>query len=324
MDEILTQDTSQCSDGKHRQRYPRGSPCEWLFSSDRVLPPAQSLAYGLRIVRFLAARNPDRRACIATDVCYSVMAGRCRCNQVRVYEGNFAVNVDTSMLCNRALYVMLVGLVSLHLSAAAAWQEALSPGEISKAIELAEITTSADLQLPTSVAGADRTTLQQTSIHALGTQVIFVELVEQKKAQSDRRLAEIFTYDYDSQSAQRRIVDVQLGALVSIQDIDSAHLPLSDIEIDYANWLLWNNTGLRQHVLQELGDLQLTPSADLLALTDARVSVWVPGSHEQGASSGCHLQRCALFSLYSINRDSLTIDPVVNLVSGEVFTDLPL
>ena len=85
-----------------------------------------------------------------------------------------------------------------------------------------------------------------------------------------------------------------------------------------------NNADLRQQVIQELGDLQLTPLDDSLALTDARVSVWVPGSLEQGASSDCYLQRCALFSLYSINRDSLTIEPVVNLVTGEVFADLPL
>ena len=234
------------------------------------------------------------------------------------------MSVDRSMFCIRGLYVILVGLLSMHLSVAIAWQEALSQGEVSKAIELAEITTSPGSKLSTSAPGADRTTLQQTTTHALGTQIIFVELVEQKQVDSGRRLAEIFTYDYDSQLAQRRIVDIQQSVLVSIQDINSAHLPLSDIEIDYGSRLLWNNTGLRQHVMQELGGLQLTPLTDSLALTDARVSVWVPGSLEQGASSGCHLQRCALFSLFSANRDSLTIDPVVNLVTGEVFTDLPL
>lgn len=234
------------------------------------------------------------------------------------------MNVDGSMLCIRGLYVILVGLVLLPLSVAVAWQEALSESEVSKAIELAEITTSADLQLRSSGPGADRTTLQQTTTHALGTQIIFVELVEQKQVDSGRRLAEVFTYDYDSQLAQRRIVDIQQSALVSVQDIKSAHLPLSNNEIDYANLLLWNNSDLRQQVIQELGDLQLTPLDDSLALTDARVSVWVPGSLEQGASSDCYLQRCALFSLYSINRDSLTIEPVVNLVTGEVFADLPL
>ena len=76
------------------------------------------------------------------------------------------MNVDGSMLCIRGLYVILVGLVLLPLSVAVAWQEALSESEVSKAIELAEITTSADLQLRSSGPGADRTTLQQTTTHA--------------------------------------------------------------------------------------------------------------------------------------------------------------
>ena len=71
------------------------------------------------------------------------------------------------MFCIRGLYVILVGLLSMHLSVAVAWQEALSQGEVSKAIELAEITTSPGSKLSTSAPGADRTTLQQTTTHAL-------------------------------------------------------------------------------------------------------------------------------------------------------------
>ena len=136
-------------------------------------------------------------------------------------------------------------------------------------------------------------------------------------------MAEIFTYSYSSQMARLHVVDMQQRKLISVQDINTAHLPLSDAEIDYANWLLWNSNSLRQRVMQEMDDLQLTPPATLTALTDARVPVWVPASAGQSASSGCDLQRCALFSLYTKNRDSLTIDPVVNLVTGAVFTDLP-
>lgn len=73
---------------------------------------------------------------------------------------------------------------------------------------------------------------------------------------------------------------------------------------------------------QELFDLQLDPSSILISQTDARVSVWVPGSEERSATSGCRLQRCALFSLYTDNEDSLTIEPVVNLVTGKVYVSI--
>ena len=59
------------------------------------------------------------------------------------------------MFCIRGLYVILVGLLSMHLSVAVAWQEALSQGEVSKAIELAEITTSPGSKLSTSAPGVD-------------------------------------------------------------------------------------------------------------------------------------------------------------------------
>lgn len=223
-----------------------------------------------------------------------------------------------------ALYLILAAIVTLQTPVAIGWQDALTESEISHAIELAGLSINAVVPLPTDTVEANKTTLRQNGAHLLGTQLLLVELKEQKKASPDQRMAEIFTYNYNSQIARLHIVDMQHRVMISVQDISSAHLPLSDVEIDYANWLLWSNSDLRQGVLREIENLQLTPSTTSTTLTDARVSVWVPGSPEHGASSGCNLQRCALFSLYTKNRDSLTIDPVVNLVTGEVFTDLPL
>ena len=237
---------------------------------------------------------------------------------------HFCNIIVTKKTTVRALTIALVGLFALQVSAASAWQDALSNTEISQALDLADLTINIDLHLPLDASEANHVALQQTSAHLLGTQLLLVELKEQKKKNSDQRLAEIFTYNYNMQLAQRHIVDIQQRALVSVQDINSAHLPLSNTEIDYANWLLWNNSSLRQRVTEEVNDLQLPTSSDSIALTDARVSVWVPGSPERGAASGCDLQRCALFSLYTENQESLTTEPVVNLVTGAVFTDLPM
>ena len=228
-------------------------------------------------------------------------------------------NVNLIQSLTRVLCVALVGLAALLAPATNAWQNALSPSEVSVALEVADLSVSVTSLDPT---GVKEEAPDQTSGHPLGIQLLIVELKEQKKAVSGQRLAEIFTYNYSRQMAQRHIVDLHQSVLISVQDINSAHLPLSDAEIDYANLLLWDNPEFQQRVSQELLDLQLDPSSILISQTDARVSVWVPGSEERSATSGCRLQRCALFSLYTDNEDSLTIEPVVNLVTGKVYVSI--
>lgn len=228
-------------------------------------------------------------------------------------------NVNLIHSLTRLFCVALVGLAAFMAPTINAWQSALSPTEVSLALEVADLSVNGTSQDSTDV---EERTQDLTSSHPLGIQLLIVELKEQKKAVVGQRQAEIFTYNYSTQMAQRHIVDLHQSVLVSVQDINSAHLPLSDAEIDYANLLLWDDPEFQQRVSQELLDLQLDPSSILISQTDARVSVWVPGSVEQSAASGCRLQRCTLFSLYTDNEDSLTIEPVVNLVTGKVYVSI--
>ena len=81
-----------------------------------------------------------------------------------------------------ALYLTLMAAVTLQPPVASgSWQDALRQSEIVEALELADLTINTGMHLPTDTQEAEKTSLQQTSAQLLGTQLLLVELKEQKQ-----------------------------------------------------------------------------------------------------------------------------------------------
>jgi len=153
--------------------------------------------------------------------------------------------------------------------------------------------------------------------HPLGVQILLVELKETKhRSEQTARLVEVFLFDYDGAGTHRKLVDVDSREIVTSTEISSAHLPLTDQEIAYGKALMWQDTELLQRLSVELN--HSTDIADL----QSRVSVWVPGRDDQSGLSHCDVERCALVSLFTEDNDSLPVEPVINLMRSQVYTDL--
>ena len=67
--------------------------------------------------------------------------------------------------------------------------------------------------------------------------------------------------------------------------------------------------------------MQSLPAAETdLADLQTRVSIWVPKGNTE-AHENCSRERCALISLFTAANYSFSIEPVVNLMSGEIYLD---
>ncbi len=207
------------------------------------------------------------------------------------------------------------------------WQQPLTADEISRSVGIARYSRPVDrTRLSSDFGNAAkhnvRSPLTNTRAHPLGVQILLVELREQKKPLSESRLVEVFLFNYDRRVAELNVIDIDQGALISTTDIDTAHLPLSDTEIEYSRSLIWNHDELKARVRHELSLLQTGGVGEDLSRLQARVSIWVPQSTDQSGASGCDRERCAFISLFTENDYSFSVEPVVNLISGEIYIDL--
>lgn len=217
------------------------------------------------------------------------------------------------------------------------WQTPLDEEEISRAASIAMVAlVHVGQERKDSVAQsggtADRalqadSSVEQKNRHPLGTQVLLIELREQKK-QSDQaaRVAEVFVFDYERGVAELNLVEVEQNYLISKQILTTPHLPLAVEEISYSKSLVWNNAEIRELIDSEIhksGLLDLDDSTRFeLPDLQTRVSIWVPNNPEQAGLSHCHWQRCALISLFTDSNYNFSVEPVVNLMSGDIFIDL--
>jgi len=211
---------------------------------------------------------------------------------------------------------------SNHLNAA--WQQSLSEEETTHAVTIVlssqvsgAMSAGAPSERSRTVQSGDLS-LTDPNVHPLGVQILLVELREKKNASlGDLRLAEVFLYNYPRQTTELHLINLDQGVLLQTTEVDTAHLPLSDEEIEYSKQLVFNHDQLTARVNNELSRIQGVELGGL----QQRVSVWVPTTRQAG-SSGCENQRCALLSLFTANEQSLVVEPVVNLISGDVFIDL--
>lgn len=240
----------------------------------------------------------------------------------------FRINLPLSIIKRLRLFCALC-CTALSFQLYASWQDPLSADEVHSATAIVmsqfSLGDSDKSALSASARGSRELRSSDNFQHPLGVQVLLVELKEQKKnSVQTPRLAEVFVFDYQRGVTELNLIDVESDELMVSRDIESVHLPLSDEEINYSKNLIWNHAEFKQRVQREVETLQSLPSAVNGELTDLQtnVSILVPNNRTGNHSDVCRHNRCALISLFTADNHSFSVEPVVNLMSGEIYLDL--
>jgi len=143
--------------------------------------------------------------------------------------------------------------------------------------------------------------------HPLGSQTLSIEKQERKN-QRDVRYINVYQYNYPQRAARLVVIDLQDGTLLKESSIASVHLPLNDIEIDYAISLLVNSTNLMESLKREHVKRSAQPLSSIDEL-DVKASIYEPRDKDHA----CQYDRCALLSLFDNTNTVFTIEPVINL-----------
>lgn len=146
-----------------------------------------------------------------------------------------------------------------------------------------------------------------TDNHPLGSQTLSIEKQERKN-QRDVRFINVYQYNYPQRAARLVVIDLQDGTLQKESSIASVHLPLNDIEIDYAISLLVNTSGLMESLKREHLKRSAQPFSSIDEL-DVKASIYEPRDKDHA----CQYDRCALLSLFDKTSTVFTIEPVINL-----------
>lgn len=143
--------------------------------------------------------------------------------------------------------------------------------------------------------------------HQLGLQTLSIEKQEQKNS-SGTRLVRVYQYHYAHESARLLIIDLIEQTLVREQTIDTIHLPLNQVEIEYAVSIVADNHSVLEQLHAEQRRRQ-RPIFTQLSELDIKASIFEP----MDSQHPCATQRCALLSLFDDTRTVFSIEPVVYL-----------
>ena len=229
--------------------------------------------------------------------------------------------IPGTLFGNKILFFLLLGLLPLACGDAhAAWQASLSEKEI-HGLNVAAADHYYNQQFNTQGLNPSlQTNKVKASTSALGLEVLLIELQEVKnRSADDPRLAEVFVFDYATNSASVLLVDVQNQKVINSSSIDNIHLPLNDREVAVATQILLSNTALMAKLTLEY-EKQIGKPLESLQQLDMKVSIWNPGMNAQ-YSQQCKLTRCALVSLFTKSAYNFSVEPVINLSTANVNLD---
>jgi len=211
--------------------------------------------------------------------------------------------------CTIAFIVLcaLLGASNIY----AAWQPALSEHDINLL----------SAQAKRAHLNTQRIVSKSNSNDTLGTEVLLVELQEKKsRAAIDPQLAEVFIFDYSTNTAIVQLINVDTHELVGTRNIRHIHLPLNQREQDLTNKILLADTALISEFENEYLAQFGRPLSSIEQL-DMKVSIWEPGPNDAQVSL-CDRTRCALVSIFTHDFYNFSIEPVVELQNAKVYLDL--
>lgn len=145
--------------------------------------------------------------------------------------------------------------------------------------------------------------------HPLGLQTISIEKQERKN-QFALRWAMAYQYSYHHRSARLLTVDLLEQRVIGVDDIPNIHLPLNDQEIDFSITLLRADIEAMNSLKSEYSR---RPNAQsfLLENLDIKASIYEPTD----INHPCHINRCALMSLFDKSGTVFNLEPIINLNS---------
>ncbi len=215
------------------------------------------------------------------------------------------------LLVNRLANVACMAFALASLCAQAGWQQSLTSAEV-QALEQSVSSTR------TQRRAANRLSSGSGS---LDLEVLLIELQEKKsESENSPRMAEVFVFDYATATTSVMLLAVDTQEIISSQPINNIHLPLNEREVAEALRLLLLDEELMT-ALQKEYETQQGKVLESLDQVDMKVSIWNPGAGRV-ASHECNQARCALVSLFTINHYNFSVEPVVNLATGNISLDM--
>ena len=184
----------------------------------------------------------------------------------------------------------------------------LNPAELAKAIQLG-VPAQASTAMHRS-ASASTTTNQQ--------ELLLVERRPVEKDQPNKRLADVYSYDYQADETIHKIIDLSTQELLQTERVRNLQLPLTDNELARASEMIFNDSEqlvqLQNEYKRITGNTLTSPSQ-----LQVKAFVFTADSLPEGlnaASQNCGLQRCAQVLLYTHDSVVFEISPIVNLSAG--------
>ncbi len=246
--------------------------------------------------------------------------------------------------------LLMLFCTTLH----SAWQAPLTADEQSTAASLAVLSIEASLAAGTDASSAHSTTpssiprrsdfsastqpstfvedsgasatnaLQPGTSPAMqGEQVLLVENRETKNnTLADPRMVEVFVYSYNSGKTYLQIINLDNNETASSQLVNSNHLPLNQNEQNYVKERLSGDSSVLSAVDSEM-QRHFSQAVQTLRDVQMKVSIWQPNPSQSDLppAADCLQQRCAIVSLFTDDYFNFSIEPVVNLNTGQLFTD---
>jgi hypothetical protein len=174
------------------------------------------------------------------------------------------------------------------------------------------------------VAPAVTTHLTNSGRHEL----LLIERHQEDKAIYEQgswnRRADLFIYDYDQDALIHAIYNLSAGRVDSVISSQGDQLPLTTNEINQAIAIAFNDPQLRPLLNEEYGrvtggELAGPDQVEIKAFTFYASAL--PGT-ELGAAATCGLSRCAQLLIFTNERVTFELLPIVNL-SGQQVAYIP-
>jgi hypothetical protein len=149
--------------------------------------------------------------------------------------------------------------------------------------------------------------------------VLLVERLEAKGGAPPRR-ADVYIYDYATDTLRRTVVDVASGALHSEEVVQGVQLPLTQPEVDQALAIAYADDATRALLEQRYRDI----AGEVLSTMEqlhVKAFVFHADSKPEGlndASQRCGIHRCAQLLFYTSDQVVIEIQPIVDLSVGAV------
>lgn len=150
-------------------------------------------------------------------------------------------------------------------------------------------------------------------------QTLLVERRQTRKNESSR-LADVYTYHYDSNELERSIIDLNTRSVLNTSRIQGVQLPLVEAELDRAAQLLFDDDEELELISQEFLRVTGSPlvSRDQLHVKAFTFSADSLPQKVNEASSECGIRRCAQLLLYTDTDIIFEISPIVDLSANVV------